>query len=304
VRVLVTGAAGFVGRVVVGHLLDHGHRVMALARRAAPALVPTRAELLFADLRDPDALGYVLCDQQVDAVVHLAAATTVRESWADPAGYYATNVGGTANLLAALGQYEVPVVFASTSAVYGSGRTGALAEDLAPAADNPYSASKLAAEQLLAYQARAGHVGAMILRLFNVAGAVGGIVDPNPTRIISACLRVAAGELDHVTVNGDGSAVREFTHVADVAEAVRLALGAGVAGQAQVLNVGTGEGVSMTQVIETARLVTGHPIPVVHRPPADEPQVLVSDPGRAAGVLGWKATHSLDQVVGDAWRAR
>jgi len=271
-------------------MVEHGHDVIAWTRRTA-------------DLRSPAAVRDKLVGGgALDGVVHLAAVATVRESWAEPLRYFDTNAGGTSNLLAALAGRQVPVVFASTAAVYGSKAVGALSEDLPAAPDNPYAASKWAAEQLLSYQARTGAIGSTVLRLFNVAGALPGITDPNTTRIIAACLRCAAGEIEYVTVNGDGSAMREFTHVADVAEAIRLALASTSVGEARTFNVGTGVGVSMADVIDVAREVTGHPIPVKHNPPANEPQVLVSDPSRAGQVLGWKPQRSaIETVISDAW---
>jgi UDP-glucose 4-epimerase len=295
VRILVTGAGGFVGRVISEELHQAGHWVLPFPSRLGIDLADVGAVRAWLEGEDP-----------IDAVVHLAAASTVRESWTDPARYYATNVGGTASLLSGLRLNPgspVRVVFASTSAVYGSQQAGALSEDLEVRPGNPYAASKAAAEQLLHYEALTGAIGVTTLRLFNVAGGVDGVVDSNPTRIINNCLRVAAGEIPHVSVNGDGAVRREFTHVADVAAAFRLALESTVIGEAYTYNVGTGVGVSMAEVIDTARAVTGIDFDVVHNPPADEPAELVADASRIADELGWMPLRSdLRQIVGDAWR--
>jgi UDP-glucose 4-epimerase len=305
VRVLVTGGQGFLGRAVVAELAAHRHEVIALTRRADGT--PAGLQVVCADLRERDEVTAAVVPLKVDAVCHLAGLTSVRDSLADPLGYFETNVGGTANLLSALAEagLPVPMVFASTSAVYGSARPGQLGEGLEPRAENPYAASKLAAEQLLTYHAATGAIGATVLRCFNIAGAVDGFGDPDKSRIIPATLRTAAGEIPHVTVNGDGSAVREFTHVLDVAQAVRLALDTTVPGQARTFNVGTGDGVSMMDVIGTAEKVTGRVIPVVHRPPAREAHTLVADGSRIRETLGWYASRSsLECMIRDAWTHR
>jgi UDP-glucose 4-epimerase len=291
VRVLVTGAGGFVGRAVVRNLVEHGHAISALARGRF-------------DVRRPWSESGVMEPDELDGVIHLAARATVRDSWAEAPDYFLTNVGGTAHLLNHFGGVPVRVVFASTSAVYGSGLTGALSEDLPVRPGNPYAASKAAAEQLLEFQARAGGIGATVLRLFNVAGGLPGVTDPDKTRIITNCLRAAAGEIPHVTVNGDGEGRREFTHVADVADAFRLAVESTMIGETRTFNVGTGIGVSIAEVIDTAKRVTGVDFKVVHNPPVDEPAELVADPSRAADELGWRASATLEQVVDDAWRYR
>lgn len=285
-RILVTGGLGFLGRAVVATLSEAGHQVYAFSRRQA-------------DVRDREGLIAALAPLDLDAVCHLAALTSVRDSFADPVGSFEVNLGGTINLLRAVEGRAPRIVYASTSAVYGSGHSGRLSEDLVPQPENPYAASKLAAEQLLAY-----HPDAVILRCFNIAGAVAGHGDPNPTRIISAALRAAAGEIPHVTLNGDGSAVREFTHVLDVAEAFRLAIDAQLPDDRRILNIGTGDGVAMRTVIEMTGKVTGRMIQVVRRPAAREAHTLIADARRAHDLLGWRPSRSaLDVVIRDAWQA-
>jgi UDP-glucose 4-epimerase len=289
VRILITGGGGYLGRVLTVTLREHGHEVTALDRSA--------------DLRDRSRLAAAIHAGSFDGVCHLAARTTIRDSFADPLGYYDTNLAGTLNLLSSL--RDVPaVVFASTSAVYGSDRPGVLTEDLDPRPENPYAESKLAAEKLIGYHAAAGAVGAISLRCFNVAGSYGGVADPGTTRIIPAALRVAAGHSPHVRINGDGSAVREFTHVRDVADAFRLALtgAAAIPGTHQVLNVGTGRGVSMADVVRTVEKVTERPVPVIHGPAVNEPHTLVAGTDRIRAVLGWTpARSSLETIIRDSW---
>jgi UDP-glucose 4-epimerase len=296
VRVLVTGGYGFLGRAVVDDLAGRGWDVVVLSRRAGEAgRESVRVDLLS---RNKASIVGAL---RVDAVVHLAALTSVRQSFADPLGYFEANVSGTANLLRGLGQRRVPIVFASTHAVYGSEYEGALSEELPVRPASPYAASKVAAEQLLAWQAKTGAIGSTVLRCFNIAGPG----DPDTSRIIPACLRAAAGEIEHVSVNGDGSAVRDFVHVADVAEAVRLALESTVLGQHRVFNVGTGEGASMAEVVAAAEKVTGRTIPVEHRPPAQEAHTVVAQVTLARDVLGWEPSRSrVEEILLDAWKAK
>lgn len=304
-RILVTGASGFVGRVTARYLIEHGHQVVGLIRLRSD--LPAGVIPLMGPLDDQRQLGTALVTQQpFDAVVHLAAASTVRDSFIDPALTYATNVGGTANLLSTIDRHSGPVafVFTSTCAVYGSRTADPLNEDINPDPSSPYASSKLAAEDLVRYAAAAGKVGGMVLRLFNVAGADRGVVDTNRTRIISNAVRAAAGLLPHVTVNGDGSAIREFTHVTDVAASILLAIEAAETGEAETMNIGTGRGVSMAEIIARVATVTGCPVPVEHRPPANEPRALVADVARAGKLLRWEAHSPLDQIVADTWNCR
>jgi UDP-glucose 4-epimerase len=316
-RVLVTGGLGFIGRAVAADLVGAGHRVDVLSRGRAGVTPPAGADLVAGDVRDRDRIAAVVAGGRYDGICHLAGLIRGRDSIGDPLSYYDVNLGGTVNLLSAVkavgpvGERPLRFVFASTSIVYGSQRTGALSEDLPPAPENPYGASKLAAEQLIGYHAATGEISAVTLRCFNVAGAVDGYADTDPTRIIPNVLRAARGELPHVTLNGDGSAVREFTHVLDVASAFRLAIqangiganGTAADGTAPVYNVGTGRGVSMAEVIATAERVTGRPVPVEHLPPKPEPHTLVSDPRRLMADFGWAPVHSdLTEIIESAWR--
>lgn len=307
---MVTGGLGFLGRAVVASLAGHGNEVTALTHSRPDASIPGAANVRLADIRDAAQLNAVLGEIRPEAVCHLAALTSGRESFARPIDYYEVNVTGTINLLRAIAMMEAPrpvkAIFTSTNAVYGSGRSGALSEDVPTNPGSPYAASKVAAEQVILSYAQTGHIGASILRCFNIAGATAdGYGDPDQTRIIAAALRAAQGEIPHVMVNGDGTVVREFTHVLDVAEAVRLALDATEPGGGQVYNIGTGEGASMLDVIDAAERVTGTPIQTVHRPPAQEAHTLIANPTRARDILGWKPERSsLSRIITDAWNAQ
>jgi UDP-glucose 4-epimerase len=306
-RILVTGGLGFVGRAVALELLGTGHDVDVMSRGKSGVTVPTGANVIEGDIRDRPRLAEIALAGRYDGVCHLAALTQGRESIADPLTYYDVNVGGTINVLDAIRQASLPgsnpvrLVLASTSIVYGSQRTGSLTEDVPPRPESPYGASKVAAEQLVAYVAATGTIQATVLRLFNVAGGVDGYTDRDSTRIIPNVLRAAYGELPHVTVNGDGSAIREFTHVRDAARAFRLAVETTPDAGYALYNVGTGAGVSMRDVIAAGEVATGRDIPTTHLPPKPEPRTLISDPSKLTSGLGWRPVHSaLSEILASA----
>ena len=303
-RVLVTGATGFVGRAVVGQLTMAGHSVIGLARTSKPC----QCELRTGDILDQAALDHAV--EGADAVCHLAALTLVRQSFEEPVRYFRVNVTGTLNLLDAMNAEArrsgrmLRLVFASTGAVYGAPEAQPITEAQEPAPGNPYGASKLAAEAAIGYQAALGAISAITLRTFNVAGAADGHGDPDTSRIIPKTLLVAAGQAGHLNVNGDGSAIREYVHVRDLAWAYLVALdAAGPAGH-RIYNVGGGVGVSVRELIEAAERITGRPVPVRWGPPASEPRELRADSSRIRTDLGWQPIRSsLDTIVTDAWQA-
>ncbi len=261
------------------------------------------------DLLDPGALQRLADEHAPQAVIHLAALTRVRESFGQPIRYFQANVGGTANVLAAVTRVAertgkaVPFVSASTAAVYRP-LDRPLREDDPVAPSSPYAASKLAADQLVGFHCATGAIGAVTLRSFNVSGAESGAIDRDDTRLIPKALAVAAGRAGHVTVNGDGSTRREYLHVADAAAAYVAALDVARTGEQTIVNAGSGEAVTVSEVLEAVEGVTGRRVAVVHGPAQPEPAVLSSDLTRARAVLGWRPTRSsIDRVVGDAWRA-
>jgi UDP-glucose 4-epimerase len=167
---------------------------------------------------------------------------------------------------------------------------------------NPYGASKLAAEQLLLHQAVTGRIGAVVLRSFNIAGAVGGHADTDESRIIPAALAVASGAREAFSVNGNGTVIREYVHVADMADAYRAAVDAVRPGQSKIFNVGTGVGVSVADVLTAVEHVTGRTVQRRQQPPAAEPPMLVADSSRIQTELAWRPMSStIDQIVADAW---
>jgi UDP-glucose 4-epimerase len=309
-RILVTGGLGFTGRAVVLTLLAHGHQVVQLTSRPDAAAAPPGTVTLQADLRDGQAISTLIADGCYDVVCHLAALTQVRDSFAHPATYYQVNLAGTANLLASLDEQAtrtgIParIVFASTGAVYAP-QAEHLTEDAKTDPTSPYGASKLAAERLLDHQAATGRLQATTLRCFNIAGAIDGHTDHDTTRIIPKTLAVAAGRFSHVQINGDGTALREYTHVRDVAEAYRLALEADPRPGHTIYNVGSGTGTTVTEIIETSREITGTNIPVHHGPPSPEPPIMIADSSRIRADLAWVPIRSdLDQIIRDSWGVR
>jgi UDP-glucose 4-epimerase len=305
VRVLVTGAAGFVGTAVVRLLVSSGHHVAALAHAAQPG---GTSDVRSGDILDAGSLRKAVAG--VDAVCHLAAKGRVRESFQDPVAYFQVNVTGTLNLLHAMenetertGQ-PLCLVLSSTGAVYGTPTQQPIGEDETPAPGNPYGASKLAAETAIAWQAGTGKMGSIVLRAFNIAGAVDGRCDDDLSRIIPKALAVAAGRFSRLDINGDGTAVRDYLHVADFARACVLALEACEPGTNTIYNVSSGTGTTVRDIISAVEKITGRPVPVAWHPAGREPSVLLADSSRIRARLGWKPGRSdLATMISDAWQA-
>ncbi|WP_277441203.1 UDP-glucose 4-epimerase GalE [Streptomyces sp. SPB162] len=314
-KVLVTGGAGYVGSVVTAHLLEAGHRVTVLDDLSTGFREGVPEGAAFVEGRVQDA-GKVL-DSSYDAVLHFAASSQVGESVADPDKYWRNNVAGSMELLAAMRECGVRrLVFSSTAATYGEPASVPITEDDPTAPTNPYGATKLAVDHMITGEAAAHGLTAVSLRYFNVAGAYrslsGGMIgerhDPE-SHLIPLVLQVAQGRREVISVYGDdyptpdGTCVRDYIHVADLAQAHLLALTAGGAGEHLICNLGNGEGFSVRQVIETVRQVTGHPVPEVTVPRrGGDPAVLVASADRARRVLGWRPSRpDLAEIVQDAW---
>jgi UDP-glucose 4-epimerase len=244
-------------------------------------------------------------------VLHFAALTLVGESVEQPERYYRGNVVGTLNLLDAMRAAELKrIVFSSTAATYGEPDTVPISEDVPTAPVNAYGGSKLTVDRMLADEARAHGLAAVSLRYFNVGGASGALgEDHDPeTHLIPLVLRAAAGTRDHVSILGtdydtrDGTALRDYVHVEDLAAAHLLALGYAVAGRHDVFNLGSGAGYTVREVIDAARRVTGREFEVregARR--AGDPPALVASGERARRELGWAPERSLDTMIADAW---
>ncbi|MER5778954.1 UDP-glucose 4-epimerase GalE [Streptomyces sp. NPDC002039] len=309
-KYLVTGGAGYVGSVVAAHLLEAGHEVTILDNLSTGfgEGVPAGATLI--NGRIQDAAEHL--DPSFDAVLHFAASSQVGESVADPGKYWDNNVGGTLALMTAMRDAGVRrLVFSSTAATYGEPVDGPLTETSVTAPSNPYGASKLAVDHMIAGECVAHGLAAVSLRYFNVAGAYRGFGerhDPE-THLIPLVLQVALGERESIAVYGedyptpDGTCVRDYIHVADLAEAHLAALRVATEGEHLICNLGNGSGFSVREVVDTVRRVTGREIPAVVAPrrPGD-PAVLVASARTARERLGWTPTRSdLTNIVTDAW---
>ncbi|MFI5830661.1 UDP-glucose 4-epimerase GalE [Streptomyces sp. NPDC051578] len=309
-KYLVTGGAGYVGGVVAAHLLEAGHEVTVLDNFSTGfgEGVPAGATLI--EGRIQDAAEHL--DPSFDAVLHFAASSQVGESVVNPGKYWDNNVGGTLALLNAMRAAGVrKLVFSSTAATYGEPTEGLLTETSVTAPTNPYGASKLAVDHMIAGECVAHGLAAVSLRYFNVAGAYGEFGerhDPE-THLIPLVLQVALGQRESISVFGDdyptpdGTCIRDYIHVADLAQAHLSALRVATEGEHLICNLGNGSGFSVREVIETVRKVTGREIPEVVAPrrPGD-PAVLVASARTAHERLGWTPTRSdLTGIVTDAW---
>ncbi|GEC06859.1 UDP-glucose 4-epimerase GalE [Streptomyces spinoverrucosus] len=309
-KYLVTGGAGYVGSVVAQHLLEAGHEVVVLDNLSTGFRqgVPSGASFIEGDIRD----AAKWLDSSFDAVLHFAASSQVGESVVRPEKYWDNNVGGTMALLAAMRAAGVrKLVFSSTAATYGEPEQVPIVESAPTAPTNPYGASKLAVDHMITGEAKAHGLGAVSLRYFNVAGAYGEFGerhDPE-SHLIPLVLQVAQGRRDAISVYGDdyptpdGTCIRDYIHVADLAEAHLLAVEAAVPGEHLICNLGNGNGFSVREVIETVRQVTGHPIPEVVAPRrGGDPAVLVASARTARERLGWNPSRAdLAGIVADAW---
>ncbi|GAB3208984.1 UDP-glucose 4-epimerase GalE [Marinactinospora thermotolerans] len=310
-RVLVTGGAGYIGSVVASRLVESGHDVVVLDNLSTGHrdAVPEGAAFVEGDVREHAA---AILSHGIDAVLHFAARSIVPESVAHPELYWEGNVGVSLALLEAMRATGVrAIVFSSTAAVYGEPESVPIPEEAPVRPTNPYGATKAAIDAALSEHARMHGIGAVSLRYFNVAGAHGrfGERHATETHLIPIVLQVALGLRESVSLYGedyateDGTCVRDYIHVTDLADAHLLALGRCVPGTHQIYNLGNGTGFSVRQVVEVCREVTGHPIPAVTaaRRPGD-PAVLVASGSRAREVLGWRPRYPrLEQIVSDAW---
>lgn len=312
-KLLVTGGAGYIGSIVGRRLLADGHEVVVFdnLKQGHRAAVSDDMRLVVADLLDADALSGLL-SEGFHGVLHFAALALVGESVAHPERYYRTNVGGTLNLLEAMRDARVPrLVFSSTCAVYGQPDEVPIPETAPQRPANAYGASKLAVDNMIGAFCTAYEIGAVSLRYFNVAGASHGLgEDHDPeTHLIPNILKAALGINPAVEIYGtdyptpDGTAIRDYIHMDDLADAHLLALDGAHAGEHRIFNLGNGSGFSVREVIDAAREVTGREIVIREAPrrPGDPP-MLVAASEKVRSELGWTARKpQLRTMVADAW---
>jgi UDP-glucose 4-epimerase len=311
VRILVTGGAGYIGSVVVKALLEGGHHVVVLdnLQTGHREAVVKGAEFVLGDLADLGILRDVMRKEKTEAVIHFAAEALVGESMENPSKFFRTNICYGVNLLDDMVGAEVrKIVFSSSAATYGEPERTPIKEEYPTIPTNPYGESKLAFEKILRWYDNIHGVQYVALRYFNAAGAAGPLgEDHSPeTHLVPLVLRAALGSSPAVTVNGDdydtpdGTCIRDYTHVLDLASAhIRVLEEV----DSRVYNVGTGKGHSVKEVIAAAERVTGRRIPVQigNRRPGD-PARLVADGGRIQRELNWKPEHSeLEEILESAW---
>ena len=317
-RLLVTGGAGYIGSVVASLLIEAGHEVAVLDDLSTghADAVPAAAAFVRGTVRDD---AQAVLAGGADAVLHFAAKSLVAESVASPSRYWQHNLGGTLALLEAMRVTGTTrIVFSSTAAVYGEPERVPIEETAPTRPANPYGASKLAVDTALAEHARMHGIGAVSLRYFNVAGAhpgpdggwLGERHDPE-THLIPNVLAIALTDGDqgaHVSIYGDdyptpdGTCIRDYIHVTDLARAHLLALDACTPGQHRIYNLGSGTGFSNLQVLRACREVTGHEIParVGARRPGD-PAALIASFDKIQAERGWRPEAGLHAMVADAW---
>ncbi len=314
-NVLVTGGAGYIGSVAAEELIKAGHKVVVFDNlsRGHRAAVPPEAAFFYGDLLRPDTLDRCFRENPgIEGVMHFAAFALVPESMRDPGMYFQNNVTGSQNLLEPMVRAGVNrLIFSSTCATYGLPSVVPITEEAPNAPINAYGESKLMIERMLPWYAQIHGLGFASLRYFNACGATetrGEDHEPE-THMIPIVLQVAQGKRAYVPITGDdyptrdGTGVRDYIHVVDLADAHIRALLALNPGDRHIYNLGTGTGISVRELIEAAREVTGHPIPAQSAPrrPGDPPE-LVAAAGKANRELGWQPDHSdVHTILHTAW---
>jgi len=313
-KILITGGAGYIGGTVAELLLDRGHNVFILDdfSHGHRSLTPRRATLVQAALADGEKVHSLLQTESFDGVLHFAALIEAGESMQKPELYFRNNTASTLKLLEeVLLSRTRRFVFSSTAAVYGEPERTPITEDAPLRPTNPYGESKLLVEQMLTWFNRIHHLHYASLRYFNVAGAIPGRGEAHEpeSHLIPLILDVALGRRASIRVYGqdydtpDGTCIRDYIHVSDLAEAHLLALEALETRDRLIYNLGNGKGFSVREVIDSVRRVTGRPIAVEEFPRrAGDPAVLIASSEAISRELGWTPKHSeLDTIIASAW---
>ena len=314
--ILVAGGAGYIGSHMVALLVKRGYEVVVAdnLRTGHWQAVKGARKMYVGDLRDGAFLHQIFTENKIDGVINFAAFSLVGESVTNPLKYYGNNVEGAVSLLSAMQAHGVDkIVFSSTAAAYGEPEKQPIEEGDRTEPTNPYGATKLAIENMLKWCDCAYNIRYVALRYFNAAGSdteagIGEDHEPE-SHLIPLVMKTALGQRDHIGIFGedyptpDGTCVRDYIHVKDLAEAHLLALEyLERGGISDVFNLGNGAGYSVREIIETARRITGKEIKAVVEPRrGGDPSVLIASNKKAAEVLGWKPVLGLDQIISDAW---
>ena len=315
---LVLGGAGYIGSHTATELLDNGHEVVIADNLVTGyrEAIPEKATFYQGDLRDKDFLVDLLAKEKVDAVIHFAAFSLVGESVTNPLKYYENNLYGTKVLLDAMIETGVnKIVFSSTAATYGEPENIPILESDRTCPTNPYGETKLAMEKMISWAAKAHGLHFVSLRYFNACGAhksgkIGEAHNPE-SHLIPLVLQVPNGKREFVSIYGndydtpDGTCIRDYIHVTDLAKAHILAVEYLInGGESDIFNLGNGVGYSVKEVIETARKVTGHPIPAKEEARrAGDPARLVASGEKARKILGWEPEiKDLADIISSAWK--
>lgn len=314
--VLVTGGAGYIGSHCVAALVERGEQVVVLDNlQQGHRQAVIGAELVVGDLRDEAVLNQVFGEYEIESVIHFAANSLVGVSMKEPGAYFNNNVYGTLCLLEAMRRHDVKrIVFSSTAATYGEPEVVPIPETSRTEPTNAYGETKLSMERMMKWFDIAHGIKYVSLRYFNAAGAhANGLIgeDHRPeTHLVPLILQVPLGNRAHISVFGDdyatedGTCVRDYVHVSDLAEAHLLALDKlRSGGESDIYNLGSGKGFSVKAMIEAARRVTGHPIPAVIEPRrAGDPAVLVASSDKIKRELGWNPKKDdVEEIIRSAW---
>ena len=317
-RLLVLGGAGYIGSHTALELIKKGHEVIVVDNLVTgyEKAVPDKAVFYQGDIRNLEFLDNLFKKEKIDAVIHFAAYSLVGESVTNPLKYYDNNLYGTKVLLEAMIKNNVnKIVFSSTAATYGEPENIPILESDRTCPTNPYGETKLAMEKMFHWASKAHGLNYVSLRYFNACGAdatgqIGEAHNPE-SHLIPLVLQVPNGKRESVSIYGtdydtpDGTCIRDYIHVTDLAEAHILAVEyLAKGGESNIFNLGNGVGYSVREVIETARRVTGHPIPATEVPRrAGDPARLVASGEKAKNILGWEPKiKQLDEIVESAWK--